>query len=168
MRTFGNITALVVAILVLFTPSTRAQSSDQSLYNEALRAGLEAMDREWGKLNLTGRGSRVPLDFHKPIVRKDTSITEGLSSQFGEYRLTYLDDAALITRWKALRKPFAILIIRPLDYPDGRAKITVHLSWVNYRRGRLQFEIDSWANVYLRHDPYSGKYLVKNVELAGV
>jgi hypothetical protein len=168
MKTPRNITALVVATLVLSTPFVRAQSSDQALYNEALRAGLEAMDREWGKLNLTERGTRVPIDFHNPIVRKDTSITQGLNSQFGQYRITYLDDAALLSRWKTLRKPFAILAIRPLDCPDGRLKVTVHLSWINYRRGQLQFEIDSWANVYLRRDTINGKYVVDNVELGGV
>jgi len=50
------------------------------------------------------------------------------------------------------RKEFAILAIQPLDCPDGRLKITVRLSWVNYRRGKLQLGIDSWADVYLRHD----------------
>jgi hypothetical protein len=167
MKTLWYITALVFGIAVL-SYSTRAQTADRSLYNEALRAGLEAMDREWGKLNLTERGTRMPIDFHNPIVRKDAAITAGLSSQFGQYHISYLDDAALVTRWKTFRKRFAILVIRPLDCPDGRLKVTVHLSWVNYRRGQLQFEIDSWANVYLRRDTTNGKYLVDNVELEGV
>jgi hypothetical protein len=167
MRTPWYITTLVSAIVVL-TSSTGAQSTDQSLYNEALRAGLEAMDREWGELNLTERGTRMPIDFHNPLVRKDAAITKGLSSQFGQYHISYLDDTALVNRWKTYRKRFAILAIRPLECPDGRLKVTVHLSWVNYRRGQLRFEIDSWANVYLRRDSTNGKYVVDNVELEGV
>lgn len=42
-------------------PACRARAIAQSVsIYEALRAGLEAMDQAWGKLNLTERGSRVP------------------------------------------------------------------------------------------------------------
>ena len=168
MRLPANVATLAIVILVVTALSVRGRSPDPSLYNEALRAGVEAMDREWGKLNLAERGTRVPIDFHNPIVRKHASIPQGVSSQFGEYRMTYLDDAALVVRWKKLRKPFAILAIRPLDGADRRLKITIDLLWVNYRRGQLQFSIDSWANVYFRHDSSTGKYVVDDVELAGV
>jgi hypothetical protein len=157
---------------VLVSTSTCAQdaipSEDQFLNNEALRASLEAMNREWGKLNLTDRSKRAPIDFQNMIVRKDPAITDGLSSQFGEYRVTYLDDTSLIGRWKRLKKEFAILVVRPLDCPEGRMRITVHLSWVSYRRAQLQFGIDSWADVYFRFDAGNRKYVVDNVELAGV
>ena len=126
------------------------------------------MNREWGKLNLTANGTRVPIDFHNMIVRKDPAIIDVLYSRFGEYRVTYLDDASLIGRCKRLRKQFAILVVRPVDRSESRLKITVDLSWLSYRRAQLQFAIDSWANVYFRFDTARQKYIVDNVELAGV
>jgi hypothetical protein len=174
MSTLLNIArkaSFVYAFIVLISTSSYAQvtiqSEDQFLYNEALRASLEAMDREWGELNLK-RGSRAPIDFQNMIVRKDPAITDGLNSQFGEYRVTYLDDTSLIGRWKRLRKEFAILTVRTVDCPEGRLRITIHLSWVRYRRTQLQFGIDSWADVYFRFDAGNRKYVVNNVELAGV
>jgi hypothetical protein len=172
MRTSLNIAVFLFALLVLFSTSIRTQnvvrSDDQFLYNEALGAGLDAMNRAWGKLNLTERGTRAPINFHNMVVRKDPGIADKLNSQFGEYHVTYLDNASLIGRWKRLRKEFAILVVQPVDCPKGRLKITVHFSWVNYRRGQLQFGIDSWADVYFRYDTANRKYVVDNVELGGV
>lgn len=172
MRTLLNISAFVLAVLVLHStaasPQATVQSENKFLYNEALRATLEVMNRDFGKLNLTEHGSRAPIDFHNMIVHKDPAITDGLSSTFAEYRVTYLDDASLISRRKKLQKEFAILVSQPLDCPEGRLRITVQLSWINYRRGQLQFGIDSWANVYFRYDAATRTYVVDNVELAGV
>jgi hypothetical protein len=163
---------LLSAFMLLISSSTRAQDANPSkekfLNNEALRASLEAMNREFGKLDLTYRGSRAPIDFQNMVVRKDPAITDGLSSQFGECRVTYLDDTSLVGQWKGLKKQFAILFVRPLDRPDGRLRITVHLVWISYRRAQLQFGIDSWANVYFRFDPANQTYVVADVELAGV
>ena len=102
------------------------------------------------------------------VVRKDPGITDKLNSQFGEYHVTYLDNASLIGRWKQLRKDFAILVVEPVNCPEDRLKVTVHFSWAHYRRRQLQFRIDSWADVYFRYDNATRKYVVDNVELAGV
>jgi len=172
MRTPLNIAVFRFAILLLLSTDTRAQtaarSENQFLYNEALRASLEDMNRAWGKLNLTERGARAPTDFHNMIVRKDPAITDGLNSRFGEYRVTYMDDASLIGRWKRLRKQFAILAVQPVDRSEGRLKITIGLVWVSYRRSQLHLAIDSWADVYFRIDAANQKYIVDNVKLAGV
>ena len=169
MRTSLIVSVLLFTSLVLFSTSIRTQnvvrSDDHFLYNEALSASLDAMNRAWGKLNLTERGSRAPIDFHNMVVRKDPGITDELNSHFGEYHVTYLDNASLIGRWKRLRKEFAILVVQHVDCPEGRLKIMVHFSWVNYRRGQLQFGIDSWADVYFRYDTANRKYVVNNVEL---
>jgi hypothetical protein len=128
------------------------KSENQFLYNEALRVSLESMNREWGEFDLTQRGTRAPSDFHNMIVLKNPTITDGLNSRFGEYRVTYLDDASLISQWKRLRKPFAILSVGPVNRSEGRLKITIALSWISYRRTRLFIGLDSWANVYFRFD----------------
>ena len=172
MRTPLNIAVLLFAILLPLSTEIRAQpavrSENQFLYNEALRASLENMNREWGNLNLTERGTRAPIDFHNVIVRKNPAITDGLNSRFGEYHVQYLDDASIIVRWKRLRKQFAILAVQPVDRSEGRLRITVGLVWVRYRRANLSFAIDSWADVYFRIDATNQKYIVDNVKLAGV
>jgi hypothetical protein len=172
MRTPLNIAVLLFAILLPLSTETRAQpavgSENQFLYNEALRASLENMNREWGNLNLNARGARAPIDFHNMIVRKNPVITDGLNSRFGEYRVTYLDDASIVVRWKRLRKQFAILAVQPVDRSEGRLRINVGLVWVRYRRATLSFAIDSWADVYFRIDATNQKYIVDNVKLAGV
>lgn len=167
-----NTAVFLFAIFLPLSTDTRAQpavrSENQFLYNEALRASLESMNREWGDLNLTERGTRAPIDFHNMIVRKDPAITDGLDSRFGEYRATYLDDASLIGQWKRLRKQFAILEVGPVNRSEGRLKITIALVWVSYGRSRLRLAVDSWANIYFRFDAANRKYIVDNVELAGV
>jgi hypothetical protein len=173
MRTPLNIVAFLFAILLTLSTDTRAQlairSENQFLYNEALRVSLESMNREWGEFDLTEHGTRAPIDFHNMIVRKDPAITDGLNSRFGEYRVTYLDDASLIGRWKRLRKQFALLYVGPVNRSEGRLKITISLVWISYRRSRqVFFALDSWANVYFRFDAANRKYVVDNVELAGV
>jgi hypothetical protein len=147
MRNHLRPAVLALSILVLSSASVRTQhvhaTDDQSLSNEALRASLDAMSRAWGKLNLTERGRRAPIDFYNMIVRKDPVITDKLNSVFGGHQVAYLDSPSLVGRWKRLRKEFAILVIGPVDCPDRRLKITVDLLWVNYRQGQLQFGIDS-------------------------
>jgi hypothetical protein len=172
MRVPMNIAVFLLAIPLLLSTDNHAQpdvrSENQFLYNEALRASLESMNREWGEFDLTKRGAQAPTDFHNMIVRKDPAITDGLNSRFGEYRVTYLDNASLIGWWKRLRNRFAILVVQPVDRSKGRLKITVGLVWVSYGRAHLTFAIDSWADVYFRIDATNQKYIVDNVKLAGV
>jgi|SRR5215470_12447551 hypothetical protein len=169
MRTPLNIVVFLFAILLALSTDTRAklavQSENQFLYNKALRVSLESMDDEWGEFNLTENGARAPIHFHNMIVRKDPAITNGLDSRFGEYRVTYLDDASLIRQWNRLQKQFAILAVGSVSRSEGRLKITIGLLWVSYRRSQLFFGLDSWADVYFRFDEDNRKYIVDNVEL---
>jgi hypothetical protein len=48
-----------------------------AMYSAALRSGLNEMARAWGKLDLTDRGNRIPIDFGAVVVQKDSSITDG-------------------------------------------------------------------------------------------
>jgi len=172
MKTPLNIVVFLFAALLALSTDTHAQlavrSENQFLYNEALRVSLKNMNSEWGEFDSTERGTRVPIDFHNMIVRKDPAITDGLDSRFGEYRATYLDDASLIGQWKRLRKQFAILTVGQVNRSEGRLKITIALVWVSYGRSRLRMGLDSWANVYFRFDAANQKYIVDNVKLAGV
>jgi hypothetical protein len=117
---------------------------------------------------LTERGHRTPLDFRAIVVQKDSSITDGLDSQFDDHRVTYMDNRALITRWKTLHKEFPIFVLRPIDQTGGVTNISVHLCWVSYGKGKLLIATDSWASVHFRYDAAARKYVVANVELGGV
>jgi hypothetical protein len=140
----------------------------QGMYAAALRSGLNEMSRAWGRLDLTDRGNRMPINFHDIVVQKDSSITNGLDAQLDGHRITYMDDRALINRWKHLRKEFPILVMRPIDRTGGDTEISVHLCWVSYGKGKLLIALDSWANVHFRYDSATRKYIVANVELGGV
>jgi hypothetical protein len=74
---------------------------------------------------------------------------------------------------------FAILLLLSTDIraqpavrsavcSEGGLKITTGLVWVSYRRAQLHLALDSWADVYFRFDAANRKYIVDNVELAGV
>jgi hypothetical protein len=79
-----------------------------------------------------------------------------------------MDNRALITRSKTLRKEFPVFVIRPLDQTGGVTNVSVQLCWVSYGKGKLLIAIDSWANVHFRYDTTARKYVVANVELGGV
>lgn len=121
-----NITRLPIPFILLLLLTSSALSHhrytpalENNLYYRALFASLETMNREWGKIDNTVMGSRIPTDYHNMTVEKNRNITEGLPSQFGDYRVEYLEPQELIDRYKRVRKEFALLVAFPMVNEGG-------------------------------------------------
>jgi hypothetical protein len=163
---------LILLVVALLSCSAIAQTPKQpveaNLYSRALFASLGEMDKSWGNVDNSVRGSRVRTDYHDMIVEKNRDITEGLPSQLGEYRVEYLDVQGLIGRYKKLRKPFAILVVRPMENEGERLKISFTVYWISHEKGSLNYGLSDWSNVYFRYNCEKREYAIDEVKLGGI
>jgi hypothetical protein len=107
-------------------------------------------------------------DYRHMIVEKDRAITDDLPSQLGEHRVEYLDLQGLIDRHKKLRKEFPILVASPMKNEGERLEITFTVRHISYKKGRLNYALSDWVNVYFRYDCEKREYVIDEVKLGGI
>lgn len=155
---------LLLLVVAFLSSSTTAQTTKQlteaNLYYRALFASLDKMDREWG-----GQGR---TDYHNMVVQNNRSITEGLPSRLGDYRVEYLEPQELIDRYKKLRKEFAILVAYPMVNEGERLEITFNVYWISYKKSSLNYALSDWSKVYFRYECDKREYVVDEVKLGGI
>jgi hypothetical protein len=163
---------LIILVAALFSGSAIAQTPKQpieaNLYYRALFASLDKMAKSWGNSDDSVLGSRIRTDYHYMIVESNPDITESLPSQLGEYRVEYLDSQGLIDRYKKLRKPFALLVARPMVNDGERLRITYTTYWFSYGKRQLAYAVSDWSNVYFRYDCERREYVIDEVQLGGI
>ncbi len=151
------------------SPQTgEAPAKDDNLYSMALLASMTEMEKSWGHIDDSNGGSGIRTDYHHMLVEKDPEITDNLPSEFGDYRVEYLDRQAQIDRYKKLRKQFSILRIHPMKNEGSRLKISVTVSYLEYKNGRLMFALSDWSNVEFRYDCGKQNFVIAEVKLGGI
>ena len=156
-----------VAPVALSQRST-APSPEKSLYVTALFASLEEMQRSWGEHTASGFSDRVPLDFHNMIVEENDELLGGSPTSRGEYRVEFLDHNELVERCKRLRKEFAALVVHPITGDGDRLSISVVINWMSYEKRMLNYAVSDWAEVLLRYDCETSRFVVDEVKLGGI
>jgi hypothetical protein len=102
------------------------------------------------------------------IVISNPEITDRLPTQFEAHHVDYLDDQALIDRFKMLRKEFSVLEIHPIHADGPSLRIEVSVSWFSYRKGRLNFGMSDWSDVEFAFDCATRAYTISSVKLGGI
>jgi hypothetical protein len=172
---FVNIIKRLILCVFLILLSSSAFSQEKSkptvednLYYRALFASVDKMNKDWGNINASVEGRQIRTDYHNMIVLKNRDITEGLPSQYGEYRVEYLDEQGLIDKYKKLRKEFAILVAYPMVNDKERLEITFNVYWISYGKHNLSFALSDWSKVYFRYDCEKREYVIDEVKLGGI
>jgi hypothetical protein len=133
--------SVVLSILLLCAPSAFPQEptspKEDNLYSVALFASVAEMEKEWGHIDDGDGGSRIRTDYHHMLVRKTPEITEHLPLAAGDYHVDFLDQQALIGRYKSGKKELSVLEIHPMRNDGPRLKIQVSVSWVKYEERGL-------------------------------
>ena len=89
---------LVIPALTLFLspPDVFSQDknigADENLYQRASFASLDKMAKSWGDVDVCDPDREVRTDYKKIIMEKNSTITDKLNSQLGEYHVKYLDE----------------------------------------------------------------------------
>ena len=145
-----------------------AAAMDDNLYSAALLASMTEMEKSWGHIDDSDGGSRLRTDYHHMLVEKNPEITDTLPSEFGDYHVEYLDTQAQIDRYKKLRKQFSILRIHPMKNEGSRLKISLTVSYFEYKKGRLMFAFSDWSNVEFHYDCAKQNFVIAEVKLGGI
>lgn len=164
---------LLSLVPILFSlsgfPQTGGTPARQdNVYSMALLASLTEMEKSWGHIDDSEGGSGIRTDYRRMLVEKDAEITESLPSQFGDYRVEYLDKQTQIDRYKKLRKQFSILKIHPLRNEGSRLKIIVSVSYLTYKKNRLVLAVSDWSSVEFRYDCEKQNFVISEVKLGGI
>src|SRR5437764_8687690 len=136
--------------LICFLPLEGQQNAISSekgnLYERALFATIVEMEKSWSTIDDTVGNRRIRTDYRHMIVEKD-EIIEGLPIRFGQHEVEYLDVQELITRYRRLRKEFAILRIHPLRNDGEVLKILISVFWFKSKGKGIIYSFSDWGEV---------------------
>jgi hypothetical protein len=166
-------TVLSVAFVIFIAASVSAQSkpprdAENNLYSVALKTSILKMEKDWGHIDDSTLGENMRTDYRHMIVEKDPLITEGLAAEFDNHSVEYLDNQALVERYKRLGKSYSTLVIRPIQNEGATLKIEVVVYWVSYKKHRLQLGLSDWSDVEFRYDCDKQQFVVSSVKLGGI
>ena len=172
-RLYGMRTVLLAAVIVLVTVFAFAQSSlsethEENLYAVALKTSILQMEKEYGHINDGVPGQATRTDYRHMIVEQNLLITKGLTREFENHFVEYLDSQALIERYKELGKSFPALVIQPMQNEGKTLKIDVVVYWISYKKGHLQLGLSDWSNVEFHYDCDKQQFVVGSVKLGGI
>jgi hypothetical protein len=158
---------LLCAVLS-FAQEGQKPATQDNLYAVALAASVTEMEKQWGYIDDGDHGSRIRTDYHHVRVRKNTEITDDLPTDLGDFHAEYLDDQALIGRYKSAGKEFSVFEIHPMRTTGSQLKIQISVSWVSNRNGGLILAISDWSNVEFGYDCEKQAFRVSKVVLGGI
>ena len=113
-------------------------------------------------------GSQTPLDYKHVLVYKDQSVQAEYPKMFEGRRFDYLTSSEILSRRRAIKKDFALLIIRPARVEKGRLKIVIAQDWIGMDHGHLAIQISDWAAVFFRFDCGTAEFKLDEVKLGGI
>jgi hypothetical protein len=162
--------AAVLVLVTVFVPAQSKQSEthEDNLYALALKTSILQMEKEYGHIDDTVLGERTRTDYRHMIVQEDPLITKGLPTEFGNHFVEYLDSQALVERFKKSGKPYAALVIQPMQNEGKTLKIAVVVYWISHNKGHLQLGLSDWSNVELHYDCDKQQFIVSSVKLGGI
>jgi hypothetical protein len=167
MRTV-QLAAVMVFVTVLVSAQSRQETPQDNLYFLALKSSILQMETEYGHIDDTDLGERMRTDYRHMIVEEDPLITKALPAEFENHFVEYLDTQGLVGRYGKVGKPFAILVIRPMQNEGRTLKIAVVLYWVTYNKHHLKLELSDWSNVELQYSCEKQQFVVSSLKLGGI
>ena len=168
MRTGLQTTLIAFITIAVAAQSHQSGSNDDNLYSFALKTSILQMEKDYGQMDDTALGERMRTDYRHMVVQKDPLITEGLPGEFEDHLVEYLDDRALIERYKKLGKPYATLVIRPIRNQGKTLTIAVVVYWVSVKQHSLELGLSDWSTVQFQYDCGKQQFVVSSVKLDGI
>jgi len=159
---------LTFVTIPVFAQTLASQTSDNNLYSLALKASILQMEKEYGHIDDSVGGESIRTDYRHMTVEKEPVVTDGLPTEFDDHFVEYLDHQGLVERYKKLGKPYAVLVIQPIQNEGTALKIAVVVYWVSYKKHRLQLALSDWSNVEFRYDCDKQRFVVSLVKLGGI
>jgi hypothetical protein len=168
IKPFASLTLAFLTFAFPVIPQERkTPSKEDNLYSMALFTSITEMDKSWDHMD-DSDGKTVRTDYHNMTVEQDPTITKELPSQFGDYRLTYLDASNQIAKYQTVGKAFSILRIHPMQNDGARLEIQVSVYYFSYEKRRLAYALSDWSTVEFRFDCEKQKFLISSVKLGGI
>ena len=157
---------LSLLVLVVLALPSQAQGSDQSkieqsLYYQALVAALtaRAQDAKYGSAN-------DPL--HQVIIVKDDQLNTGFPSRIGDIGIEYLAAADLRGRYRSLKHPIPVFVMRPIVNEGDQLVVGFTRYWFSARKQTDEFSLEGGYNVVLRYDCSQKNFVVESAKLWGI
>lgn len=176
MKPIRNICCVIlflVCLLSLSAQQKKVSSPENNLYQMALSATADEMEKSWGNIDESCcissiRNSRMRTDYRHLVVEKVDWITEGLPPSLGDHQLEYLDTQGLIDRFHKLRKEFKVLRIHPMRANGSSLNVQISVYWVHSKKKRVFYAYSEWSVVEFHYDCEKQEWVIANVKLGGI
>ncbi|HKO45891.1 MAG TPA: hypothetical protein VJU84_21620 [Pyrinomonadaceae bacterium] len=145
-------------------PQTKAASQNKNnLYAIALSACVKKEFEEYGYMESSGR------TFYNRIVEYDRLLTKNLPTQFGDFKIEYLNEEDLSERYKKTRKKLSVLRIFPMENDGAILKIDLPHLYVSVpKRRHYVYEMEGGCQTEFKYDSSQENFILSKVKLWGV
>jgi len=160
------------ALLLLFfgflagnalSQSKTASQTEDNLYAISLSACVKKEFEEYADIASSGR------TFFNRIVEYDLLLTENLPTQFGDFKIEYLNAEGLSERYKKTRQRLSVFRIFPMRNDGAILKINVSHYYVSVpKRRNYIYELEGGCRTEFKYDSPEEKFVLSKVELWGV
>ena len=143
---------------------TKAASQDEdNLYAVALSACVKKEFEEYGNIESSRR------TFFNRIVEYDPLLTVRLPTQFGEFKIEYLNAEGLSERYEKTRRELSVFKIFPMQNEGPILKISLSHYFVSVpKRRSYVYALEGGCQTEFNYDSQQGKFRLLKVELWGV
>ncbi len=136
--------------------------TESNLYAAALSACVSKEYEEYKDITDTRR------TFFNRIVEQDIFLTDKLPTQFGQFKVEYLDANGLAGRYKKTRQKLSVFVFRPLKNNGSLLQINLAHYYVSHSKRGFVYELEGGCGVEFRYDCPLKKFVLSKVDLSGV
>jgi hypothetical protein len=161
-----GLVGLTLALTCGLSAGAAEPSRDSEIYVAALHVSLEAEAQAYSRIG-------EEMDSEVLVVADEPSLTEGLPTESGRFRVSLMDDNRLRDRFRREKKALAVRKLFRARLENGRLVVSINKYWFSYRKrtfGHPTYEwgLDGGATVAFEYDCDLRKYVLADVTMWGV
>jgi hypothetical protein len=145
-----------------FSQTKPVPQNEDNLYAVALSACVKKEFEEYGDTSSSGR------NFFNRIVEYDRSLTENLPTQFGDFKVEYLNTEDLSQRYKKTRHRLSVFRMFPMWNEGATLKINLSHYYVSVSKRNFLYELEGGCRTEFKFDSPKERIVLSKVELWGV
>jgi hypothetical protein len=164
---------LILTLCLLLVGSTQAQTSraetpERNIYEIALGAALDEMERKWGNFSAETKES-IRMDYKNVLVVADSKLTRELPPTIGARRIRYLTYNELAEIQKKAKKRIPVIEIYPARLRAEKLSIGFNIYYFSQlKKNRYELSLSDGARVTFQFSTEKKRFEVESVELWGI
>ena len=146
-----------------FSQSQVALETDSNLYVKALSACYTEQAKTAQNIQPENR-----YEFYNRVIEQDNSLTKNLPTQFGEFKIEYLNRKSIADKYKKNKQVFGVRVVNPMHNDGATIRVSFSDFIVSYKKRVYNYGLEGGCIVEFKFDCPLGKFIIAKTDLWGV